>query len=126
MNDDSQLVLPAAFADLYVLPGRSKPQLDRTAMHQRHGWCEDLAQSLAEQGGQRMASMGLAESDVLQRSFLGLRQDPSLMSEPEALWVVCRMAELVNWPLTPATLGPLGPQAQAWWLRQQAALVRGA
>jgi hypothetical protein len=35
---------------------------------------------------------------VLERCHRGLQGTPALVTEEESVWVICRLAELLNWP----------------------------
>lgn len=102
MSDDNQTVLPASFIALFVEPGRHKPSATRAHMSVRHEFCEDLASMLTDQAQTKLWELGVTEQDVLQRMLLGLQASPAVVDEREALWVVTRLAELLNWPALPA------------------------
>ena len=82
---------------LYLLPGRQKPSLPRDEMAARYELCEDMAQLLTETARNLEFSLGLAERDVLVRCLQGLRVEPAVVSEAEAVWVTRRLAELLGW-----------------------------
>ena len=101
MREDDQTVLPASFIALFIEPGRHKPGATRKHMAARHEFCEDLASMLTEQAQTRLWDLGVTEHDVLERMLRGLRADDSVVNEREAVWVVRRLAELLNWPALP-------------------------
>lgn len=98
MSDESQIELPASFLALYLAPGRLKPSLPRAELAARYEFCEDMAQMLTETARSMASSLGITEADVLARCLQGLRVEPVVVSEPESVWVVRRLAELLDWP----------------------------
>lgn len=121
--DESQLLVPDSFAELFITPGQRKPSIDRAALAEKFELCEDMAQMLTEHASQVLVKLGITEGDVLGRTLQGLVAEEGRLSEGEALWVVSRLAELLQWPLPARLAEPLGEEAQNWW-RQQ--LVRAA
>lgn len=99
MSDESQIEIPPSFLALYVAPGRQKPILPRAELAVRYELCEDLAQMLTETARNMEFGLGIAESDVLARCLQGLRVEPVVVSEAESVWVVRRLAELLDWSL---------------------------
>lgn len=97
MSDDGQVLVPPSFVALYLVPGRSKPNASRAQITERHEFCDDLAQMLTEPAQTRLWELGITESDVLQRMHQGLVAEGSPVSEAEAGWVLCRLAELLGW-----------------------------
>lgn len=100
---DSQFVIPPSFIQLFVPEGRTRPTESRETIAARYDLCEDMAQMLIETAREKHFTIGVAESDVLERIHAGLEADASLVSPAEALWVVRRLAELLGWEL-PAPL----------------------
>lgn len=99
MSIDCQIEVPQSFVALFIsAPGR-KPSAPRAEILQRYSLCDDLASMLVETAQQMLHSLGITERDVLQRCYLGLQGDAAVVSRAEAQWVVCRLAELSNWPL---------------------------
>ena len=98
MSEDSQIVVPPSFVALFVEPGRIKPSMPREHIAARHEFCEDLAQMLMEPAQTKRWELGVTEDDVLERMHRGLREGPAAVDEAEARWVVCRLAELMDWP----------------------------
>jgi hypothetical protein len=101
MSEDNQILVPASFIALYLAPGRSRPSAPRQEIAARHEFCDDLAHMLTEQAQTKLWELGVTEEDVLERMLRGLRAPGSVVSEPEAVWVVTRLAELLNWPALP-------------------------
>jgi hypothetical protein len=116
--DDNQTLVPASFIDLYVEPGRIKPSQPREWIAERFEWCDDMAAMLCEPASQALVKLGVAESDVLHKLFQGLVGGEAGLSEAEALWVTCRLAELLAWPLSAPWVAGLSEPTQAWWQRQ--------
>ena len=121
--DESQLLVPVSFAELFITPGQRKPSIDRAALAEKFELCEDMAQMLTEHASQVLVKLGITEGDVLARMLQGLVAEEGRLSEGEALWVVSRLAELLQWPLPAQLAKPLGEEAQNWWQQQ---LVRAA
>jgi len=99
MSDDNQLYLPESFSALYVPPGKIKPSIGLREMAQRYELCEDLANLLTEKAANMQFTLGITEELVLSQCEQGLLAEPSVVSPLEARWVVCRLAELLNWPM---------------------------
>jgi hypothetical protein len=99
MSDDDQTPVPRSFIDLFVPPGRIKPREPRDVIAARYELCEDLAQMLTEHARTKLFELGVAETDVLERIHGGLLAEGSVVAADEAGWVVCRLAELLDWPM---------------------------
>jgi len=99
MSDDNQIYLPESFTALYVPPGKVKPSIGHREMAGRYELCEDLANLLIEKAANMQFTLGITEELVLTQCEQGLLADPSVVSPVEARWVVCRLAELLNWPM---------------------------
>jgi hypothetical protein len=97
MSDDSQLVLPRSFIELFIPPGRIKPTAPRDEIAARYELCEDLASLLSEQAQIKRWDLGITEDDVLERMHRGLLVPDAPVSPAEARWVVRRLAELLEW-----------------------------
>lgn len=97
MSDDYQIDIAQSFAILFLEPGRSKPSASRSHVAQRYELCEDMAQILVPTAQELLHKLGVAESDVLQRIFVGLTGESAVVTRPEAIWVVRRLAELCSW-----------------------------
>jgi hypothetical protein len=99
MDEHHQIFIPPSFLALYVPPGKVKPLLNARDMAARHELCEDMAQLLTEQAATQQFQLGITEDLTLERCLQGLLATPEVLSEAEAHWVVCRLAELLHWPL---------------------------
>ena len=97
MSDDSQIVVPRSFIDLFVPPGRIKPTASRETIAARYELCEDLAQMLSETARDHLHALGITEADVLERIHRGLEECETVDSV-EAAWVLRRLAEILDWP----------------------------
>ncbi|MEN9416422.1 MAG: hypothetical protein RI988_42 [Pseudomonadota bacterium] len=115
MSEDSQIVIPEAFIDLFRpagAQGRYRLTETRDVIAARHEFCEDLAQMLTETAQDQLHALGVTPEDVLERIARGLRSPESPVSAPEAGWVVGRLAEVLGWPM-PSTPAVTEPGAQA-------------
>ena len=99
-HDDHQIHLPESFVAIYVPPGKLKPTLSREQMLQRYELCEDMANLLTERAADLQFQLGITEEMALDQCENGLLADPAVVSPAEARWVVCRLAELLQWPMT--------------------------
>ena len=99
MSHEFQIHIPPSFMALYVPPGKIKPSLGQREMAARYELCEDMAQLLTEQAANLQFQLGITEDLALERCLQGLLATPDVLIEAEARWVVCRLAELLNWPL---------------------------
>ena len=97
MSDESQIVVPRSFIEVFLPPGKVKPTETREVIAARHELCEDLAQMLTETAQSRRFELGITEQDVLERMHQGLLADAALVSADEARWVIRRLAELLGW-----------------------------
>lgn len=97
MSEDSQIVIPKSFIDLFVPPGRLRPTASREHILERYELCEDLAQMLTGTARERLHELHVTEADVLARVLLGL-ETGGLVDAPQAGWVIRRLAELLDWP----------------------------
>ena len=99
MTEEFQIHIPPSFMALYVPPGKIKPTLGLRDMAARYELCEDLAHLLPEKAASMQFTLGITEDLVLQQCERGLLAEPSVVIPVEARWVVCRLAELLNWPM---------------------------
>jgi len=99
MTDEFQIHIPPSFVALFVPAGKTKPTLGLRDMAARHELCEDMAQLLTEQAATQQFQLGITEDLALERCLQGLLASPEVLGEAEARWVVCRLAELLHWPL---------------------------
>lgn len=104
MPDDNQTVIPRSFIDLFIPPGAHRPREPREVVAARYELCEDMAQMLTEHARMKLFELGVTEEDVLARVHQGLLVPGSVVAEDEARWVVCRLAELLDWPMPFARL----------------------
>lgn len=99
MSDDNQTFIPRSFIDLFIPPGGYKPREPREVIATRYELCEDMAQMLTEHARTKLLEIGGAESEVLGKVRQGLLAAGSVVTEDEAGWIVCRLAELLGWPI---------------------------
>ena len=99
MTDTFQIHIPPSFAALFVPAGKIKPLIGQREMAARYELCEDMAQLLTEQAATQQFQLGITEDLALERCLQGLMSEPAVVNAAEARWVVCRLAELLHWPL---------------------------
>ncbi|MFN6995693.1 MAG: ATPase with chaperone activity [Aquincola tertiaricarbonis] len=113
MDDSSQIVIPDSFIALYQsAPGR-KPSLPRLELTARYELCEDLATMLVDQAQTLQFKDDLPEDIVLDRCLRGLQAATDTVTGDEAVWVVRRTAELLNWSWAPKMESPPAPAGEA-------------
>ena len=98
MYEEYQIEIPQSFIALFVEPGRQKPSASRDVVAQRYELCENLASMLTETAKEMLFDLGITEDDVLVQCYRGLTGEGPVVTEPEAGWVVHRLAELLEWP----------------------------
>lgn len=108
MSDDDQTSIPPSFIALFQSAGRGRPSASRAEIQSRHEFCEDLALAMAEPAKATLFDLGITEADVLERCHRGLLEPSAGVAPSEASWVVCRLAELLDWPI-PALGMPTNP-----------------
>ena len=109
MSDESQIVVPPSFIALFIAPGRSRPSAPRDEIAACHEHCEDLANLLTEHASTKLWELGVTEADVLERIHRGLLAGDTALPPAQAQWVICRLAELLAWPMpvsAPASPAP--------------------
>jgi hypothetical protein len=97
MSDESQILVPPSFIELFTTPGRTKPNAPREEISARYELCEDLASMLIDRASTTRWELGVTETDVLERIRRGLLTGDAVVTPPEAQWVVRRLAELLGW-----------------------------
>lgn len=103
MDDTSQIQPPPSFAELFRdRSGRLKTPIAEVVA--RYELCEDLACHLVEQAQTLYHTGNASEEQVLLGMHAGLAAEGSVVSTPEAGWIVQRLAELLEWhaPQLPA------------------------
>jgi hypothetical protein len=98
MSNENQSLIPRSFIELYLPRGRTRPVESREIIAARYELCEDMANMLTEHARAILFELSLTEALVLERVHRGLLADGSVLSEDEARWVACRLAELLGWP----------------------------
>jgi hypothetical protein len=99
MSDESQAEIPRSFIALFIAKGSYKPREPMRVIAARYELCEDMAQLLTEHARMKLFELGVAESDVLERMHRGLLAGDAVVDAAEAGWVICRLAELLDWPM---------------------------
>lgn len=98
MYEEYQIEIPQSFMALFMDPGRQKPNASREVVAARYELCEDMASMLTETARHMFLSLGITEDDVLFECCRGLTGSEAVVTGPEAVWVVHRLAELLRWP----------------------------
>jgi hypothetical protein len=98
MYEEYQIEIPQSFMALFVDAGRTKPNAARDVVASRYELCEDMATMLTETARSMFLSLGITEDDVLIQCYRGLTGIGAVVTRPEAIWVVHRLAELLEWP----------------------------
>lgn len=98
MYEIDQTDIPGSFIELFVPPGATRPSAPRATIAARYELCEDMAQMLTEHAQGMRLGRDMPETDVLMQLLSGLRVEGSVVGQGEALWVVRRLAELLDWP----------------------------
>lgn len=109
MTQEFQIEIPTSFMALYVPPDKVKPTLGQRDLAARYELCEDLANLLTEKAANMQFTLGITEELVLSQCEAGLLAEPAVVTPGEARWVVCRLAELLQWPMNPLSQSPLTP-----------------
>ncbi len=109
MTSEFQIDIPASFMALYVPPGKIKPTLGLRELAARYELCEDLANLLTEKAANMQFTLGITEELVLAQCEAGLLSDPAVVTPGEARWVVCRLGELLQWPIDQLLQSPVTP-----------------
>ena len=99
MYEENQSFVPESFVALYVKPGQYKTSLPKAEVMQRYELCEDLANMLQDPISAQQFQLVITEDDALKTCWQGLLVQPDLVQPAEAFWVVCRLAELLSWPM---------------------------
>ena len=98
MSAHNQILIPDSFMALFLTPGRIKPNASHSEVAERYELCEDMANLLTETAQNMLFTLGVTELDVLGKCWDGLLVEPTVVSRAEAIWVVHRLAELLDWP----------------------------
>ena len=109
MTQEFQIDIPASFMALYVPPGKIKPTLGLRELAARYELCEDLANLLTEKAANMQFTLGITEDLVLTQCEAGLLAEPAVVTPGEARWVVCRLGELLQWPINQLLQSPVTP-----------------
>lgn len=96
-GDDSQILIPDAFTAIHSDPVRGKLTISREELAQRFELCEDMANLLSDSTAAQWFKTGQEKEEVLEQVRQGLLGENSVVSEPEAQWVVGRIGEVLGW-----------------------------
>jgi hypothetical protein len=102
MEDPNQIEVPPSFTALFASPSGHRLLQPMSVVRERYELCEDLAQMLTEQASTVLFKSGHRERKVLQQMRLALTGPDSVVEPAEAVWVVTRLAELLEWDAPPA------------------------
>lgn len=107
MHDDNQILVPPSFIALFS-DARGRLQAAQEQVRMRYELCEDLACHLVEQAQSLYHSGNSSEEGVLRGIHAGLSAEGSVVSTPEAGWIIQRLAELLEWraPQLPGLASP--------------------
>lgn len=106
MPIDNQIEPPQSFMSMYVKPGQTRPNAPPEVVLARYEQCEDMACILAEQAQTLAFKENLSEKEVLERCHRGLQTGDAHFTKKEAVWVICRLAELLGWESSELNLLP--------------------
>lgn len=98
MSDEYQIEIPPSFQALYT-DARKRLTVPLAELRDRYELCEDLANHLTEHCRNVHAEVGDIQVEVLRRCHQGLTGPDAVVSDPEAEWVITRLAELLYWPM---------------------------
>lgn len=108
MDESSQIEVPPSFVALFTVPGGHRLSQPLSAVRERYELCEDMAQMLCEQASAAAFKSGAPEGEVLAGMQAALSVEGGPLQADEPVWVVTRIAELLNWPLPEGALPPRG------------------
>jgi hypothetical protein len=94
---DNQIDIPPSFMAMYITPGRDRPNAPQEVVLARYELCEDMACMLTEHAQKLAFEDDIAEQKVLLQCHQGLLAEPSTLNEKESVWVIHRLAELLEW-----------------------------
>ena len=97
MTIDNQIEPPQSFMAMYTTPGQSRPTAAQEIVLARYEQCEDMACVLTEHAQTLAFKENFSAPEVLSRCRTGLLDHESDFSDKEADWVICRLAELLEW-----------------------------
>lgn len=97
MDDTHQTEIPASFVALYLNPGQARPKVPHALALQRYELCEDMAQALTDTAHALHFRTSASHAEVLRCLQEGLGGEDAALQDGEARWVICRLAELLNW-----------------------------
>ncbi|MFT3814151.1 MAG: hypothetical protein QM740_12315 [Acidovorax sp.] len=96
MHDDSQILVPPSFIALHS-DARERLLTPIGEVRARYELCEDLANHLVEHAQTLYHVQAPSEAEILRRIHAGLASPDAGVTPPEAMWITCRLAELLQW-----------------------------
>jgi hypothetical protein len=96
MIDQSQTPGLRAFVEMYAADTRAAREIGHV-IGERYELCENLAQALARQLADMEQATGVPSHSVRERVRAGLLRQESVVTEPEAQWVMARLSDLLAW-----------------------------
>ena len=96
MHPDSQIHIPPSFIALHS-DARGRLTAPAAEVADRYELCEDLAQMLVEQAQILYHQSAPSEAAILKTMLMGLQGEGAVVTQPEARWVILRLAELLEW-----------------------------
>jgi hypothetical protein len=100
MIDQSQTPGLRAFVEMYAADTRAARDIG-PVIGERYELCEHLAQALSRELAGLGHNIGLPTHLVRERVREGLMRQEAIVTEPEAQWVMARLADLLDWFETP-------------------------
>lgn len=97
MPTDSQIIIPDAFCAIYTDALRHRLIISKEDLAARFELCEDMANLLSESTAAQWFKTGHEKAEVLEQVHAGLMVSGSLANEAEAVWVVRRIEEVLEW-----------------------------
>jgi hypothetical protein len=98
LDDPNQIEPPPSFVALFTTPSGQRLTQPMAVVRARYELCEDLAQTLTDRAATRQFQSGGSEREVLQKMQHALSGEESPVQPAEAVWVIRRLAELLDWP----------------------------
>lgn len=95
-TDDNQIHIPPSFTALFS-DRHGRLQAPPAQVRDRYELCEDLANQLVAHAQTLYHVQAPSEEEILRRMHAGLASSGSGVTAAEAVWVTCRLAELLEW-----------------------------
>jgi hypothetical protein len=101
MDDPNQLEVPPSFLALFTPPSGHRLTEPMSTVRRRYELCEDMAQMLTERAATDHFDSRSSRRQALEQMQLALSQPDSPVQQAEAVWVIRRLAELLDWEPLP-------------------------